>query len=98
MPWSKRRTVPAVELPKQVVEVLGRQVDERRDRLERLALGERAALGYRLGRQGGVALPSLGEGPRVGGGIGRGLLCHRVAGRLIPIRRNRMSGTDVGAG
>ena len=89
---------PAVELPKQVVDILGRQVDERRDGVERFALSERPTFGHRLGRQGGVALPSLSEGPRVSSGIGCGLLCHRVAAGLLPTRRNRMRGTDVGTG
>ena len=68
---SNRVIGAAVELAQQVVDVGGDEVDERRRGRQRFAVGERAALGDRLGGERGVAAARLGERPRVGRGVGR---------------------------
>ena len=85
---------PSVELHQDVVEVFGDQIDEGGPGVERLAVGERAALQDCFSGERHVAAAGVGERSHVRSGIGGGLLRGGLV-HLLARARHRVRSTGV---
>ena len=96
---SKRATVRPSTFASRSGNVARHEIDERRFGRERLAVGERPAVGDGLGGERDVALPPLGERSRPCRQIRRDLLRHRLVrfGGRVASDRDRMRGAHMRA-
>ena len=88
---------PAVQLSQQIGNVLSDEIDQWRRGAERFAIGERAALHHRFGRELDIPPSRFSEGSHIGGHVfGRLVRRGRVGG--LSRARHRVCRSDVRAG